>query len=396
MAPSWISKLAVGLLATAGLLSPASAQTYSDGNIQTPSTLVSITSRASSVASASAAATVSAASNGTASEPKEHYIKVGSGGYKLDPDSISNVSVGDTVTFEFFPSGHSIIRAAYGSACVPFEYTARDRIGFYSGPMMIDKVSDTVLWSITINSTEPIFYYCGADTSCDIQLMVGVINPNSTQTLTAQKVYAQKADWKLIPGDPIPSEGQSTLAIPTSTPTATATAAATPTPSPAAHAHGLSSGAIAGIVVGAVALLAICAALFFYVGRAKSLKETIKRQDDAAAARASANPEMSQYGLGSPGLHSPYGSPDLRQTDYYGNQLPAYGQYHAADARASGWTSPSLDPQHASVGSGYEGLSQQQLDELKQQQQITRVELHSPTPGQGQWAHELEAARGQK
>lgn len=189
--------------------------------------------------------------------------------------------------------------------------------------------------------------------------MVGVINPNGTQSLAAQKNYAEDADWKLIPGDPIPEEGQSTLSIPSSTPIPTATL---PPVVYDSDGSSLSGGAIAGIVVGAVAFLVICAALFFYVGRSKSLKEMLKRQD-ANAAHAPGNSEMghSQYGPNAPGLQqAPYGSPNYGQTDYYGNQLPAYGQHNATGTHPSAWTSPSIDPHHMSTGSAYDGMSQEQ------------------------------------
>ena len=32
-------------------------------------------------------------------------------------------------------------------------------------------------WKLTINDTDPIFYYCSAPTSCIESAMVGVINP---------------------------------------------------------------------------------------------------------------------------------------------------------------------------------------------------------------------------
>lgn len=183
--------------------------------------------------------------------------------------------------------------------------------------------------------------------------MVGVINPNATQTLSAQKLAAKNADWKLVPGDPIPEEGRSSLSIPSSTPTVTATV----TPSPAVHhSGGLSGGAIAGIVVGSVAFLISCAALFFYVGRSKSLREIIKRQD-ATVARTSANPEMghSQFAPDSSGFHTSYGSPDLGHANRYSNQLPAYGQHNATDGH------PFMNPHHMSMGSTvYEGMSQQE------------------------------------
>ena len=182
--------------------------------------------------------------------------------------------------------------------------------------------------------------------------MVGVINPNSTQTLDAQIDAARSADFQVVPGEPIPKEATSTLAnVPTSTSLTGASDSGSGSPK-------LSGGAIAGIVIGGVAFLVICAALFFFVGRSRSLKEVLKRQDVAGTPA----PHMSQYGVGglqSPGYSSsgfpspaPYQSPG--PGDYGFNSPPHYGQHSVGEQYPSGWASPQ---QHMS---GIGGLSQQQ------------------------------------
>lgn len=206
-------------------------------------------------------------------------------------------------------------------------------------------------WNLTINSTEPIFYYCAAPKSCTGQHMVGVINPNDTQTLDKQIQAASEASYQLKPGDPVPAEGSSSLTMttsPTSTPTST------PNNTVTSHPHTLSGGAIAGIVVGAVAFLVICAALFFFVGRAKSLKEALNRNDATVAKSmpqdGGAYAPTSQPG--SPGQPpaaftppTPF-SPSQTYAEH-GGQLPAYGQHHATDPHP-GWSSPTMVPPHGS------------------------------------------------
>ena len=86
--------------------------------------------------------------------------------------------------------------------------------------------------------------------------MVGAINPNSTHTLDAQIRAAHAADLSLAPGDPVPREASSTLTAP-----------------PEGDSRGsskLSWGAIAGIVVGGVVFLAICACVLFLCWRKKA------------------------------------------------------------------------------------------------------------------------------
>ena len=81
--------------------------------------------------------------------------------------------------------------------------------------------------------------------------MVGAINPNSTQTLASQIQAAQNADFQLAVGDPVPNEATSTIL---NGPTSTSTT--NPSSGGSGGTH-LSGGAIAGIVVGAVAFLVI-------------------------------------------------------------------------------------------------------------------------------------------
>jgi plastocyanin len=64
--------------------------------------------------------------------PQVHTVKVGAGGFKFEPQELQDINVGDTVTFEFYPPDHSVTRAEFGSACIPYEYTGKGKIGFWS------------------------------------------------------------------------------------------------------------------------------------------------------------------------------------------------------------------------------------------------------------------------
>jgi hypothetical protein len=194
--------------------------------------------------------------------------------------------------------------------------------------------------------------------------MVGVINPNDTQTLDGQIKAAQSAGFQVAPGDPIPNEATSTLG---NGPTAAPSVPSTPVSS--GGSHKLSGGVIAGIVIGAIAFLLICAALFYFVGRSKSLGEVIRRQD-ATVRTTTPDPHMSHYGSG--GYHSPafqQSSGFLTPTPYsttpgqaeYGfNSPPQYGQHHATDQYPSGWASPQHQQHDISVMTTAGGVSQQQ------------------------------------
>lgn len=314
------------------------------------------------------------------SEPEVHLIKVGSGGFRFTPQELTNVSVGDIVTFEFYPPDHSVIQAEFESACVPYSYADKDHDGkgFWTETQWVNNTSEITHYNITINDTAPIFFYCAAPNSCIGELMVGAINPNSTQTLASQIQAAKNADFQLAVGDPVPNEATSSILNgPTSTPESS---------SSSGGVH-LSGGAIAGIVVGGVAFLAICAALFFFVGRSKSLKEVIKRQD------ANANTNRTS----TPGPDMGYMGHD-NQIPRFGSPAPPYGQHNVGEPYPSGWQgSPQMHQGHLSMQSQMSGMSQEQLDYYKHTQSpAPPAELHSPQPGQQEFRAELADNNAQK
>ena len=108
---------------------------------------------------------------------------------------------------------------------------------------------------------------------------------------------AKAADYMVDSGQPFPQEAESSISSMAATATATVTSVASepsdtgPPPLTETSTHsGLSGGAIAGIVVGSVAVLLLAAALFFYVGRTKSLKQALAYKSNTEAARSSLPP----------------------------------------------------------------------------------------------------------
>ncbi|KAF1961158.1 hypothetical protein CC80DRAFT_231264 [Byssothecium circinans] len=340
-----------------------STPTYTTPGSSSPST------RASSTPSPTGTPSPSSSSSSSTAQ-QTHTVKVGSGGFKYEPQELKGVNVGDTVHFEFYPPDHSVARAEFGSPCVPYEYTGKNKTGFWSDTQWVKTVNDLTHFNLKINSSEPIFFYCAAPGSCIDHEMVGVINPNTTQTLDAQIRAAGKSSFSVKPGDPIPQEASSSLP---NAPSATSTGTSSNS-TPNTH-HGLSGGVIAGIVVGAVAFLVLCAALFFYVGRTKSLKEMIKRKD-ATVPKTPDPYGGSQYGgsqyPGSPGFTegSPY-SPNLQQAEYGGQHQ---------DQHPNGWSSPHMSMASPQMGEAKHGY-----------QAVPVVELASPPPQQQSFAAELEA-----
>jgi plastocyanin len=135
MISSWSAGLAATLAVSHILPQFAAAQDYVSSALRS----VSPTPTASeSVESSSATPTSSG-------EPTVYTIKAGSGGFKFDPPELHNVSVGDIVKWEFYPRDHSVARAEFGSACVPYEYTGKDKVGFWSETQWVNNTNEVCL-----------------------------------------------------------------------------------------------------------------------------------------------------------------------------------------------------------------------------------------------------------
>ena len=99
---------------------------------------------------------------------------------------------------------------------------------------------------------------------------------NKTETIAVQRAYAKNSTFMLNPGEPFPVEASSVVTLtqaPTLTSPATVTTSNTllsATPVPPSPSQGLSSVAVAGIVVGAIVALTLLGALFVYISRKRS------------------------------------------------------------------------------------------------------------------------------
>ncbi|ORY03650.1 hypothetical protein BCR34DRAFT_667342 [Clohesyomyces aquaticus] len=200
---------------------------------------------------------------------KRYAIRVGEGDHKFKPDTIF-AEVGSIVEFDFYPQNHSVVRAEYQYPCIPYEMTGEGKVGFFSGFYPVEQVlTHPPAWTITINDTDPIFFYCSASGSCIDYGMVGVINPNSSTSLLIQRQIAMDSVYSLNPGEPFPSESTPTSFPPL--PSWSSIHAPTPKPS-------LSPGAIAGIIIPTVAVLIIAAICCICVSRNRGLERERRRR----------------------------------------------------------------------------------------------------------------------
>lgn len=255
---------------------------------------------------------------------------------------MTQANVGDTILFQFYPTNHSVIRAEYGYPCIPYEDTGVDKIGFFSGFKPVDAIlNNPPSWSLVINDTNPIFYYCGAPGSCINFQMVGVINPNATTSLVTQKQLAKDSTFMLLPGQPWPDEGDNPFVTTSSAPTASATApttsstlgasAAGTSEGSSSHHSSLSSGAIAGIAIGASAVGLAAAVLLYLCGRQSRRQQPLTKLDDrpgtghATIHQVPFNPHMSQMSyMDHPSKHMSFHS----GVTAVGPALPGYVPQH--------------------------------------------------------------------
>ncbi|KAA8909456.1 hypothetical protein FN846DRAFT_609831 [Sphaerosporella brunnea] len=230
---------------------------------------------------------VFAQSSGTASATSSapaatHTIKVGFpiGQHAFSPDS-STANVGDTIVFEMLPQNHSVVHMDPKSPCVPWDVAGNPKSGaWWSGFYPVSDASNPSYFNQVVTTTDPIWFYCSVPGSCIDYQMVGVINPANASDLARVKALAKKANFSLSPGESIPSDG-----------TVPSAAATTKASSSNSGGSSLSSGAIAGIVIGAVGAFALVGLLFFFVGRkkkAQELKSKTEGSDSEAAAAAAA------------------------------------------------------------------------------------------------------------
>lgn len=116
-------------------------------------------SGATTTTSSSAAATTSS------SAPAVHTVQVGASGLSFTPSSLT-AAKGDKILFQFASSiQHSVVQGKFDSPCAPLSNSS-----FYSGTL------SQSAFTVMVNDTTPIFFYCGIPTHCGSG-MVGVINP---------------------------------------------------------------------------------------------------------------------------------------------------------------------------------------------------------------------------
>ncbi|KAI1335664.1 hypothetical protein F5Y15DRAFT_419748 [Xylariaceae sp. FL0016] len=131
---------------------------------------------------------------------------VDGGDFRFEPNTII-AEVGDIILFKIWPGGHGVSRAAFEYPCLPYnDIEVAAPPGFWSTVLPATEGSPAT-YQVNVNDTEPAFFYCTAPCSCKGRGMIGVINPNSTMTLAAQKNKVDTDTPDTAPGEAMPQEG---------------------------------------------------------------------------------------------------------------------------------------------------------------------------------------------
>ncbi|KAH8660584.1 Cupredoxin [Xylariales sp. PMI_506] len=111
-------------------------------------------------------------------------IYVAESGLTFTPSSVT-ANVGDELEFRFYTGGHGVASSTLDTPCAP------GTAGFYSGFITGDSSADTAFVT-TVNSTDPIFFYCPKGSHCKSG-MVGVVNPANSTDLATYSAAAKVA-----------------------------------------------------------------------------------------------------------------------------------------------------------------------------------------------------------
>ncbi|KAK6596870.1 extracellular serine-rich protein [Botrytis cinerea] len=388
------------------ILASVRAESSSTGSSIADSSSTASASRTSFVSSAS---TTSSSTSSSISASKTavstHVVSVGADGLNYEPRELT-ANPGDVIEFRFYPLNHSVARAEYKQPCIPYEDTGAGKIGFWSGFEPISIVSNNPpTFNLVINDTEPIFFYCSAPGACQ-EGMVGVINANATQTFDVQFAYAENATMEFSPNEYFPLETAKAVA------------------STSSH-KSFPPGAIAGIVVGAVAVIALAGALFYMCGRHRTMKEVF-HNGPSSGPPASSNPyddthnsymsqggrtvseanypNMSKFASGLSGLdaasgrfsphHGAYTDPDTNSfrsrsppIDEVGMQTVRNGQYQSVSVGSPmgspGFPSPALHHESHLSSQGYGGHTLSEMDDRSAQDALRLQEKERQNQGHG-------------
>jgi len=207
----------------------------------------------SSTSTKAAAAVASSTSSASGSA---QTVVVGKGGFTFSPDSVV-ATPGQQVVFMFAGGFHSATQGAFDTPCQPLSGTT----GINSGFVDARTAPATDVFTVTINSTDPMYIYCAQSVHCQSGMVMTINGPSGGNTLDAYRTAAKTAGNSTKPatiqgGILAAPANSSSSASGSSSGSGSSTASATA--SSTAKSEGLTTKlSFASMLVGAAAVLAL-------------------------------------------------------------------------------------------------------------------------------------------
>ncbi|KAM3078142.1 hypothetical protein ACMFMG_002556 [Clarireedia jacksonii] len=132
-------------------------------------------------------ATTPSSTVSTSPSDPTHTILVGKDGLKFTPN-VTVANAGTKLEFHFYPQAHSVAQASFADPCVPIS----NGTGFYSGLVPTTEGANVNVFTVDVNDTKPIWFYCGAQTHCE-KGMVGAVNVPTDGSKTVEQFAAAAA-----------------------------------------------------------------------------------------------------------------------------------------------------------------------------------------------------------
>jgi len=100
---------------------------------------------------------------------KDIPITVGADAKLAFNPSVVTASVGDTLTFSYFPKNHSVVQSSFTDPCHPLAG------GFFSGFQPLSAGPGPVEFVVTVKDTKPIWVYCAQTKGSHCQMGMSMV-----------------------------------------------------------------------------------------------------------------------------------------------------------------------------------------------------------------------------
>jgi plastocyanin len=121
-------------------------------------------------ADASTTSTTPSSTVSTSPSDPTHTILVGKNGLTFTPN-VTSANAGTKLEFHFYPKSHSVAQSSFANPCQP----NTNGTSFFSGAVPTTEGANANVFTVDVNDTKPIWFYCGTPTHCQ-QGMVGAVN----------------------------------------------------------------------------------------------------------------------------------------------------------------------------------------------------------------------------